>query len=87
MGYQYTFRELATAAMTSSLMTQEDISFWFDLFYAFKYPIYRKVGYRDLCNKVIYPNEVYKLLSENITFSSSNNPGKCQGGDFVLEVK
>ena len=60
---------------------------FFDLFYAFKYPIYREVGYRDLCNKVIYPNEVYKLLSENITFSSSNNPGKCQGGDFVLAVK
>ena len=50
---------------------------FFDLFYAFKHPIYREVEYRDLCNKVIHPNEVYNLLSENITFSSSNNPGKC----------
>ena len=30
-----------------------------DLFYAFKHPIYREVVYRDLRNRVLYPNEVH----------------------------
>ena len=60
---------------------------FFDLLYAFKHLIYKEVGYSELRNKVLYPNEIYNLLSENILFSSSNNSGKWQGGDFVLEGK
>ena len=31
---------------------------FFDLSYAFNYPIYREVEYRELKSKVIYPEEV-----------------------------
>ena len=60
---------------------------FFDLVYAFNHPIYREVEYRELRNKVIYPEEIKNVLNENITFSATDITGKCQGGDFILELK
>ena len=60
---------------------------FFDLFYAFNHSIYCKVEYRELKNKVIYPEEIKNVLNENITFSATDITGKCQEGDFILEGK
>ena len=58
----------------------------FDLFYAFNHAMYCQVKYRELKNKVIYPEEVKTILTENITFIVPDVTGKCQGGDFILKV-
>ena len=60
---------------------------YFDLFYAFNHPIYREDEYRELKNKVLYPEQVKNILNENITFSATDITGKCQGGNFILEGK
>ena len=60
---------------------------FFYLFYAFNHPIYHKVEYRGLKNKVIYPEEIKNIFNENITFSATDITGKCLGGDFILEGK
>ena len=41
------------------------------LFYAFNHPIYQEIEYRDLRNQISYPDEIKKLLSANISFTSS----------------
>ena len=43
-----------------------------DLFYAFKHPIYHKVKYRDLRNRVLYDKEVKELLDKNMSFSTTH---------------
>lgn len=58
-----------------------------DFFYAFHHPIYREIEYRDLRNKTIYPIEVRKQRYENLTFSTSSQEHKNQGGYFLLEQK
>ena len=60
---------------------------FFDLFYAFNHPIYREAEYRELKNKVIYPEEIKNILNETITVSATDITGKCQEGDFNLEGK
>ena len=88
LGYRLSISTQRIGECNNDISTSDTRRYkFFDLFYAFKHPIYREVEYRDLRNKVIYPNVVYKLLSENITFSFCNHQGKCQGGDFVLEGK
>ena len=43
--------------------------------------------YRELQNKVLYPQPIKEMLDNNITFSLTESMSKCQGGDFVLEGK
>ena len=45
---------------------------FFDLFFAFKYPVYREVEYRELRNKVLCPLEIQVLLESNVSYSSSD---------------
>ena len=42
-----------------------------DFFYGFQHPIYREIEYRDLRNKVIYPEPVLKQRYENLSFTTS----------------
>ena len=58
-----------------------------DWFYCFKHPIYREIEYRDLRNKALYPEEVKRQRSKNLSFSSTNIDARNQGGDFLLEQK
>ena len=58
-----------------------------DLFYGFRHPLYQEIEYRDLKNKAIYPVEVKNQGAKNLTYSSSHEPSRCQGGDFMLEQK
>ena len=58
-----------------------------DLFYAFNHPIYREVEYRDLKNRVLYPEQVRTLRDNNMSFNECQNVGKSQGTDFVLKGK
>ena len=57
------------------------------LFYGFNHPIYQEIEYRDLQNRVCYPEEVRKLLDRNMAFSDSALDLNHQGGDFCLEGK
>ena len=43
--------------------------------------------YRELQNKVLYPQPIKEMLDNNVTFSTTESMSKCQGGDFVLEEK
>ena len=56
-----------------------------ELFYAFNHPIYQEIEYRDLKQKVVMPDEVRNQRRSNLTYTLSDNPGKHQGGDFILE--
>ena len=58
-----------------------------DLFYGFKHPLYQEIEYRDLKNKAIYPEEIKQQRIKNLSYSSSKEHGRCQGGDFMLEEK
>ena len=58
-----------------------------DLFYGFNHPLYQEIEYRDLKNKAIYPDEVKRQRLKNLSYSLSKEPGRCQGGDFMLEQK
>ena len=60
---------------------------FFDIFFGFKHPIYWEVEYRELWNKVLYPQSIKEMLDNNVTFSTTESMSKCQGGDFVLEEK
>ena len=51
---------------------------FFYLFYAFNHPIYCEVEFRELKNKVIYPEGSKNTLNENVTFSAADITGKCQ---------
>ena len=43
--------------------------------------------YRELRNKVLYPQPIKEMSEYNVTFSTTESMSKCQGGDFVLEEK
>ena len=43
--------------------------------------------YRELQNKVLYPQPIKEMLDNNVTFSTTESMSKCQGGDFVLEER
>ena len=43
--------------------------------------------YRELRNKVLYPQPIKEMLDHNVTFTTTESMSKCQGGDFVLEEK
>ena len=58
-----------------------------DLFYGFKHPLYQELEYQDLKNKATYPEALKKQRQQNLTYSLSKDPGRCQGGDFMLEQK
>lgn len=58
-----------------------------NLFYGFNHPIYREIEYRDLRNKVLYPNQVKQQRKKNLTYSKSAEKSRNQGGDFLLEQK
>ena len=58
-----------------------------DLFYGFNHPLYQEIEYRDLKNKAIYPEEVKQQRLKNLSYSLSKEPGRCQGGDLMLEQK
>ena len=60
---------------------------FFDLFFAFKHPIYREVEYRKFRNKILYPDCINNLLENNMTFSTNETDSKCQGGEFMLKEK
>lgn len=58
-----------------------------DMFYGFPHPQYQELEYRDLQNKAIYPDQVKVQREKNLSYSSYKEPGRCQGGDFMLEQK
>ena len=58
-----------------------------NFFYGFNHPLYQEIEYRDLKNKTVYPEEIRLQRQNNLTFSSSTEPSRCQGGDFQLEEK
>ena len=43
--------------------------------------------YRELRNKVLYPQTIKEMLDHNVIFTTTESMSKCQGGDFVLEEK
>ena len=57
------------------------------LFYGFRHSYYQEVEYRELFNRVTYPQEVLKFVNDNMTFTSSELEKNHQGGDFCLENK
>ena len=59
-----------------------------DVFFGFNHPIYREVEYNEWRNRVIYPEEILRLRTENISFRGHNSPPLTnQGGDFKLEER
>ena len=60
---------------------------FFSWFYGFSHRIYRELEYRDLRNKVLYPEEVRAYRESNLTFATNSIDSRNQGGDFQLEQK
>ena len=58
-----------------------------DLFYAFKHPIYCKVEYIDLMNRVLSDKGVKELRGKYMFFSTTTLIDKSQGGVFTLDGK
>ena len=59
---------------------------FFDIFFGFTHPVYREVEYRELQNKVLYPQSIKEMLDNNVTFNLTESMSKCQG-DFISEEK